>query len=870
MSFEFYKYDEAIPTIEKVLGYQVGERITRCADMEKYLRRLAEASERVRLYTYGETYEGRKLYYLVISSPQNLADIDRIKHNLGLLADPGKLKDESEAEAIIKNTPPVTWIACNVHGDEHSSGESSMLIAYHLAAGQDEATMSIINKTIVIIDPVQNPDGRERSINYFYSAFGIKSNPDPNAAEHAAPWPSGRGNHYLFDLNRDWYPLTQVESRYKVKAFLEWHPQVYVDLHEMGHESTFYFPPPRTPINANIHEIIQKWWAIYGRENAQAFDRMGFEYYIREDFDSHYPGYGESWPTFNGTLGMTYEEASACGLSIRRKDDSILTFKDATHRHFIASISTCQTTAKYREEYLRDFYAFHKSAIDEGREGPIKELLITPDKVSSDVGRFIEMLMTHGIQVRIAEADFESYAHNYQDNFLIHRKFPKGTYIIRMDQPKKRLIQTIFEKEDRLDDEFIQQQIKRKKDKLPVQIYDITSWSLPLANGLDVCWTGAFSHVSTSIVREPTRRGGVAQKARSAYLLKYNSNGAIRCAFRMLQEGYKVHVAKEPFKIAEEDYERGTFIFKATSNNDTLHKRLGEIAEAEGLRIDPVDTQWVEEGINLGSSNVVYLKKPKIAVLYEPPVSSNAYGWLAYLFEQVYDIEFTAIRYGSLISSHTIKDYNVIVLPDGSSEEYNKLIGEAGAKCLKSWASDGGTLVMIKEAAAFATRKGIELTTSELTKDLRKKEKEPPEKSESSGKEAPKAEEKPKEEEVPEEFRPSYIPGAVLRVKLDQTHFLSFGYGEFAYVLMNSSLMFTPSRNGRNVAIFVDKENLRVSGLVWEEMMEALPGKVYLIDERVGQGHIILYADDPNFRAYWDSLSRLFFNSILFGPSLGR
>jgi len=879
MSFDFYpdgKYNDAIPTIEEILGYSTGERITRYHELEKYLNALAEASDRLSLHTYGETYEGRKLYYLVISSPENMADIDRIKRNMALLADPRNLVNESEAKAIIKDTPAITWIACNVHGGEHSSGESSMMTAYQLAAGEDDTTLAVLKDTVVIIDPVQNPDGRERSINYFYSAFGIKANPDPNAAEHGTPWIGGRTNHYLFDLNRDWFPLTQVESQAKVKAFLEWNPQVYADLHEMGHNSTFYFPPPRAPVNANIPEIIEKWWEIYGKENAVVFDKMGYEYYVREDFDSHYPGYGEAWPTFHGSVGMTYEEASARGLGIKREDETILSLRDAAQHHFIASMTTCHTTAKHREEILQDFYAFYKTAIEEGENGPIKELLIVPDEGSSDAESLVKRLMHQGVEVRAAEAEFENpRVRNYADNRLMERKFPEGTYIIQMDQPKKRLIQALLEKEAELSEEFIKKQLQRKKDRLNVQIYDITAWSLPLAYGLDVYWTETRSNVSSSIIKKPVRRGGVSGKASSAYLLKYTTNGAAKCAFKMLQRGYKAHVAREPFKIKLastgeiESYSRGTLVFKVNSNGDGLHKRLSEIAEAEGIRIDPVNTQWVEEGINLGSNNVVYLKKPKIAVLYEQPARSDSYGWLAYLLEQVYDIEFTAIRYGSL-SSRVIKDYNVIVFPNGSSSDYNKLIGEAGMKRLKDWASVGGTLVMIKGAAAFATRKGMDLTTSSLITDLRKKEPTPtPAATGSQTKEAPKTEAKP--EPVPHEFRPSHIPGAILRANLDQTHFLSYGYGKSVDVLINSDYLFTPSRNGRNVATFVDeKDDLRTSGHVWEDMLEALPGMAYLVDERVGHGHIILYADDPNFRAYWDGLNRLFLNSLLFGSSLGR
>ena len=876
MGFDFYpggRYDEKIPTIDQILGYSVGERITTYHDLEKFLRRISEASDRVKLHTYGRTYEGRNLYYVVISSPENLANIDTIKENLSLLADPRKLESEGDLERIISQTPPITWIACNVHGGEHSSGESSILTIYQLAAGQDDATLRIIQDTVVIVDPVQNPDGRERSVNYFYSAFGIRPNPDPNAAEHSMPWIGGRTNHYLFDLNRDWFPLTQIESRAKVKAFLEWNPQVYADLHEMGHNSTYYFAPPRKPINGNVHQIIRDWWEVFGRANAAAFDKMGFEYYTRESFDFHYPGYGESWPAFHGAVGMTYEEASARGTVIEKEDKTTLTLRDAAQHHFTASMATCQTTAIHKEKILHDFYEFHRSAIEEGCEGKTKEFLIVPEEGSPDAARFVEKLTCQGIEVRIAEEGFcNSRARNYSNNRLTREELPAGTYIIRLDQPKKRLIQAIFEMEAELSDEFIREQIQRKKDRLSPRIYDITAWSLPLAYGLRTYWTEEFSQVAIKPFEKTSTAGTISTRAKSAYLLRYNSNAAIKIAFSMLQHGYTIHVAKEPFaiKLASSDsfarYDRGTLVFKVNKNQPAMHDMIMKLAGSEGVQVYSVDTQWVEEGINLGSDNVVYVKKPRIAVLYEPPANQDSYGWLAYLMEQVYGIEFTALRHSSIMSNRIISDYNVIILPNGPSGDYNRLIGISGAKTLKNWVSMGGTLIMIKGAAAFATKKDVELSSSRLVTDLRWKKGGQNAKTGSEAKTGSGA----GQQEVPREFRPSHVPGAVLRTKLDQTHFLSFGYGRYASVLMNSSLVFAPSKNGINVATYADQEELRVSGVVWKEMLDALPGNVYLTDERVGHGHIILYADDPNFRGYWNGLSRLFFNAVLFGPSLSR
>lgn len=868
--FEFYPggvYNPNVPTIESALGYVPGERLTRYADFEKYVKILADASDRVLLYDYGETYEGRKLYYLVISSPENLAKVYDIKVNLGKLADPRHLNSEAELEEIIRETPAITWIAANVHGREHSTAEAALLTAYQLAAGEDEVTKEIIGKTLVIVDILQNPDGREFSVNYFYSAFGLKPNLDPNAAEHAEPWRGGRGNHYSFDLNRDWFPLTQRESVGKLRALLEWRPQVYADLHEMGQDSSYYFLPPALPINANFSQIVGKWWEIYGRANAEAFDKKGFEYFTQELFDAFYPGYGESLPAFHGATAMTYEQASARGLGIKRNDDTTLTYREAILRHFTAAMTTCRTTAQHKEERLRDFYLFHQQAIAE--VGSMTEFLIVPGPNALNAGKLVDKMRQQGIEVKVAQANFAAEkVHNYVDDKVEKREFPAGTYIVRLDQPKGDLIKALFEKEARIDEEFIREEIDRRKNRLPSRIYDVTAWSLPLAYDVETCWSEEFSPVNTvDVTAKPTRTGCVSGKARIAYLLKYTSNNAVKCALYLLHNDYRVHVANKSFKLNGESFDRGTLVIKRRENKADLHDKLNKLAAKYGVDFMASDTSWTEDGISLGSNNVAYLKKPKVAVLYDVPASSISYGLLAYLFEQEYGVDFTAVRYG-VLTGGDLSDYNVIILPDGSEGEYNKFIGESGMKRLKTWAENGGVLLALRGAAAFAARKEMGLTTATLVNDLRKIDKKDDEDKEKKG-EKPK--EKPADDEhIPDEFKPERVPGAILRVKLDQNHFLTYGYREFLNVFVNSSYIFTPSKNGRNVATYVGEKELRVSGLVWEKMLKALPEHAYLIDEPTGRGHVILYVEDPNFRAYWDGLGRLFFNSILFGPSLRR
>lgn len=879
--FQFYpnaKYNPQIPRLKETLGYDFGERITKYAGLEKYLHILAKSSERVKLFTYGESYEGRKLYYLLISAPQNLQRLEPTKSNLEKLADP-RATSEAEAEAIIAQNPTmpvITWLGYNVHGNEHSTGESALLLAYHLSAGLDAETNFILDRSIVVIDPMQNPDGRERSVNYFYSAFGINPNPDANAAEHVEPWPGGRWNHYIFDLNRDWFLLTQKESLAKVKAFLEWKPQVYADIHEMGPNSSYYFVPPAKPVNPNFPDSTQKWWEIFGRANAEAFDQIGVVYYTQETFDAFFPGYGECWPILHGAVGMTYEQASARGLTIKRSDDTILTLKEAIWHHFTACLATCSTAARHREQLLRDFYNFNQSAIEAGNTSPFKEILIPiePNQNAADINQLIEKLMAQGVEVEVAQSDFKvEAARDFFDQPFENQRLSKGTYIIRLNQPKKRLLQTLFEKEANIDEKFIQDELKRKAERQPSEFYDITAWSIPLAYNLKGYWNQEFSKVETSKLSFIPKSSQIKIKteAKLGYLLNYTSNAAAKAIISLLQSGCKVRIAKKAFKLEGLVFKRGSALLNLRINPTGLKDIILKVAEENSVEFQPVDSSWSEEGIMLGSSNFIPLKPPKVAVLYDSPAYSTGYGWISYLFEQRYKLNFTSMRLNTLTSAN-LNEYTTIIFPDGSADEYFKRLGEEGVSKLKSWMSEGGILIAIKGAAAFASKKELKLTTSKLITDLRELEKlekkEPqPNKTDKADK-GTKSEEKADSEPIPDEHKPDEIPGAALKVKLDQNHLLTCGYEEYLTVLVDSSYIFTPSIKGRNAALFCDEKELKVSGFVWEKMQKALANQAYLVAEPIGRGHLTLFADDPSFRASWEGLHRLLLNATIFMPSL--
>lgn len=867
---DFYsggRFDPRIPTPEAFLGHAIGDRLTPSAGIERYMTALAEESNRVRLRPYGTSVEGRRLYCLIITAPENHRRIETIRASVRRLADPRKIRNDAEAETLARTTPAITYLAHNVHGGEHSTGESAMVTAYLLTAGGDRTVRRILDETVVIVDPVQNPDGRDRSINYFYSAFGVRPNPDPGAAEHQEPWASGRGNHYLFDLNRDWFPVTQPETAGRIEVYLHFLPQVYADLHEMGHEQTYFFPPPAPPSNPNFSPLTEKGWRVYGDAVAGALDRAGVPYFTGEIFDAFYPGYGESWPIFHGGVGMTFEQASARGLGIRRMDGTILTFREAIRHHVIAAMATCRATAERRQERLRDFYLFHRTAVEEGQNGPVKEVLIPPGDGPLDARRLARLLVRQGVEVRVARRAFRARCRSYRDEAVANRRLPAGTCIVRLDQPRKRLICGILEKETRIDPAFVKEEIQRRKDRLPSRIYDVTAWSLPLACGVETFWSEAFSAARTSAFDPSPRRRQPPRPARAAYLLPYTSNAALASLVQLLSDDRCVRVARKPFRMGGESFGRGTVVLRQDENGEDLRRRLTDLGATHGVTFAPVDTSRAEEGIDLGSASVVHVKKPKVAMLYDVPTSSLSYGWSACLFEGRYRLPFTAVRWG-VLASGDLRDYNVIVLPDGPKREYQRYLGDDFAKRIRGWIAAGGTLVAIKGAAAFLAESANGLTGARLVTDLRDlQKKEQDDASEEKGEEKKKGNGK---KDVPEEFKPDRVPGAILRVRLDQNHFLTYGYGDGLDAMVTSDLIFTPTQKGRVVGTFEEPSKLRVAGFVWEKMLNALPGQAYAWDDPSERGHVICFADDPAFRGYWEGLHRLYFNAILFGPSLAR
>lgn len=896
--FEFYpgaKYDPAIPTLKQVAGHEWAERITMHHEMERYVLALQQAAPtRLKVVKYAQTWEGRSLYYLIIGSEANIARLDQIRSGMQRLADPRRI-NSSEANQLISSLPSIVWLICGVHGNEISSVDAGLLTAYHVLAAQNDALVAnALKNSLIIVDPMQNPDGRDRFINYFRQNLGRWPNADTQSSEHNEVWPNGRTNHYLFDMNRDWFAQTQPETQGRTKAFLEWFPQVFADLHEMGTDSAYYFAPPALPYNPNMTKPQIDWLTSFGRNNGKWFDRFRFDYFTRENYDSFYPGYGEGWPMFHGSIGMTYEQASARGLIARRSDETEMHYRETVHHHFIASLSTIEHTANNRENLLRYFYDYRRTATEEGMRETVKEYIIQPGTDANRAAKLAASLMASGIEVKRADAPFRNTAiRDYFGNPVQGRDFPAGTFIVSLAQPAKRLAKTLLDRETQQNGEFIEEQRQRNLRRQPEQFYDVTAWSLPLLYDVPSYMAEQPSSGQFKVLTEAPRPTGKQPTARAslAYVIPWGTQSAGTALADLFRQNVRVHSSDKPFKLNSASFPAGSLIVKIKDNPPDLHERITQLVTNYGVDAFATDTAWVDDGPNFGSANIKYLTKPQVGLVYNTPTSASSAGWTRYLIEQRIGYPVTTIRADQLRQVDLTK-YNVLIFPD-SGAGYSSVLPDVAR--LRDWMATGGTLITLAGATSWAAEERVNLLPARRERreksDSKPEKREPAESAQAkpvgrSGDiagQAPTSQAKPAEQKPadpsakdgvldkaiePKEEWPSSTPGAIARVNVDRSHWLGFGYGETTTVIVDSDRIFTPLRldQGVNVARYLPDDRFLVSGLVWEDARKQLPGKAYLMYVRAGRGHLVAFAEDPGYRAFLDGLNVMLLNAIFLSP----
>jgi hypothetical protein len=876
--------DPAIPSPQQVLGYAPGAELTDSAGVRQYLRAVAAASPRVAVVDYGRSWEGRALQYAIVGSAANLARLPDIEAGLQRLADPRGL-DAAQEAALRASLPAVAWLAHTVHGDEPSGVDSALHLIHHLAASPDDARAhptlrAILAHCLVIVDPLQNPDGLDRFVAGTRAARGRWPDATPLGAEHSQPWPGGRVNAALFDMNRDWFAMTQPETQARIAAFLRWWPQVYVDLHEMGGNATYYFAPPAEPVHGEIGAGQRAWLARYGRNNARWFDRHGFAYFTREAFDSFYPGYGESWPTFHGSIGMTFEMASSRGLVYRRKDDTLLHYAQCIQHHFVAALGTLETLANGRDEALLTFVEQRRAAVARGQQGPVREYVFPARGDRTRLARFANLLTAQGIEVHVASAELRSErARPLGGGEAAAQTFPAGSLVVSLAQPASTLAHVLIEPHFDMEQGFLAEQRRREAKRLDTEFYDLTAWSLPLLFGIEA-WQG---EAATSGARQVLAPGGASSGApvlretppQVGYLIAWGQNGAAALLGDLLRDGASVRCIDREFVHEGRTFPAGSLLLRVDRQPPDLHRRLGELAAVHGVEVVCADSSWVERGPDFGTRHGHTLVRPRVAMLWDRPVQANSAGWVRYLLEHRYGVPVSPLRTHDLARVE-LERFTVLILPEGG---YGEALRGAGKAAIERFVQQGGVLVTFGAATRWLTEPDVGLLASAAEVRPAQPAAAPgtaeapakPPAGEAAGQPAaPAAPPAPKPFDYaaavrPDKEPPPAVPGAIVRVQVDAEHWLGFGYRGEANVVHDSANIFTPVKldRGTNVAIYAPAERLVLAGFVWDEARQQLPHKAYLVHQPLGRGHLVAFAEDPNVRAFADGLHLLLLNAVL-------
>ena len=885
-TFDFYAtgaYRPDVPTPESVLGYPLGSWHTTYGRMERYLSALsAAAPERVRVFDYGVSVERHVMHLVVVSNETNISRLESIRSDVQALADPRRT-DATAAAAIAERTPALVWLNAANDGNETAAFEAAIQVAYQLAAGEDARTRELRDGAVVLINLAHNPESHERFVAW-YNAF-VMGDADPGALEHDAPWGMNtNNNHYQIDLNRDALGLTQTESRAVAAELQRWRPQVFVDLH--GQTTQYFFPPPATPVMPYYPASYERWLERFGAANADAFDRHGWSYYVRDIFDLYYPGYWDTYPALHGAIGMTYETDGGGGKGVRwrRDDGTILSFADGIAHHYVASLQTIETAVRGRVELLRDFHGHFAQGMEAAGSGTLRTVTWVSGDRPDAAARLAATLLRHGIEVgrTTAAADFDGMPYGGAGRARV--RLPAGAYVVDLYQPLATLARTLLAPEIEMPEEFAREQLarwardsRRAADQEGFEFYDVTAWNLVLAAGLD----GWYSASAVQLPLEPltlpegmakaagdwrtdvawARPGGVTARARSAYLWPAGSQGAYRLLARLLDEGFNVAVAELPLVADDVDHPRGTFIARVGRNDASLHDRIAALAAEAGVRVTGAQSAFPVRGpTGTGSEATRSLRSPRVGVMAGEGVSITSYGALWFHLERRIGQPFTAIRAVDL-GETDLERFDVLILPPGG---YDATAGEAGAERIAAWVRGGGVAIGYGSSTSFlmgetfgTTHTGEEELPEDSLEAIR------------AGIDAAAPEDTPLPPVESPGARPETelaVPGAFLRGRIDRTHWLTFGYERDELPLLMRGLPLPLTESGVNPVVLAEGDRLVVAGWFWpENTRRAYGGRAYATVDYVGDGMVVLLAEDPVYRLVFDAPAGLLMNAVFLG-----
>ncbi|NIJ53370.1 M14 family zinc carboxypeptidase [Dyadobacter arcticus] len=805
-------------TPDQYLGFPLGSKFAFHSQIVQYFTTLqSQNKDRMKLTQYGTTNEGRPLMIAFVSSPENISKLNAIRENhlksIGLM--PGK----PDASA-----PPIVWMSYNVHGNESVSANASLKVIYELLNKNNSLTQDFLKNMVIMIDPCINPDGYERYTQWYNRVQNTVPDVTPFATEHDEPWPGGRFNHYLFDLNRDWAWQTQKETQERIALYNQWMPHFHADFHEMGSSRSYYFPPAAKPFHKDITPWQRQFNDLIGEYCRKYFDKNNWAYFTKYNYDLFYPSYGDTWPTVNGAVGVTYEQGGGgrAGLGIeRREEHDTLTLTSRISHHYATSLATLEAVQSQKEKIVEEFIKYHDNAA-KVPGGTYKTYLVKTKGQEERIRSFGDWLTRQGITYGIAGKSVTTKGTELINATDESVKIENNDLLITAYQPKSNLLRILFEPKPILEDSVT---------------YDVTSWGLSYIFGLKAY--GLKEKLTPAPYQSEKIENPVPGFTPYAYIAKWSEVEDAVFLAELLKNGILVKTSNVPFEIDNAKFNAGTLIITKKGNERTdFDKLVTSIASKHYVKLLPVKTGMVTSGSDFGDDHIAALKTPKIVVLSGDGISATAFGAVWHYFEQQIKYPATIVNAGKLLSLPWA-EIDVLILPDG---KYGDMLGEKQLEVLQNWVKSGGKVIAMEGATdAFINKTGFNLSKKSSDKkkdaDFFKKygDKERADASDSS-------------------------PGSMFQLTMDKTHPLSFGCSDEYVTLVRDSYEREYLKEGWNVGYLT--ETGYKAGFVGSKMSGKLKNTLILGVQEMGKGQVIYMMEDPVFRAMLYNGKILFSNAV--------
>ncbi|HEY5750894.1 MAG TPA: M14 family metallopeptidase [Chryseolinea sp.] len=819
-------YDPAIPTPKAIIGHEVGEWHVTHDRLVNYMYALDKASDRVSLEVTGYTYEGRPLLLLTITSPKNHEKLEAIRTQHIQLTDPAK-----SASLDTKSMPIVFYIGFSIHGNEASGVNAGLLAAYHFAAAQGKEIESYLDNTVILFDPSYNPDGMQRFSSWVNSRKSQVTSTDPSDTEHNEAWPGGRFNHYWFDLNRDWLVAQHPESQARVKSFQRWKPNVLTDHHEMGTNATFFFQPG---VPSRVHPLTPdknfEMTKRIGEFHAKALDQIGSFYYTQEGYDDFYYGKGSTFPDVQGAIGILFEQASSRGHA-QESINGVLTFPFTVRNQFTTALSSLKAVNTMREDLLNYQRQFFKDAVADAAKDAVKAYLFGATKDPVRAFYLAEIIARQNVDIYKASGTQTINGKNYE---------AASSYVVPLNQSQYKLIKGMFEKRTQF------------KDSL---FYDISSWTLPLAFGLDYEELKTVPALGEKVT-QPKLPAGKRIGGKSEYAYVFESNGyyAPRAIYRILNRGLRLKVASNAFYHSDgRKFEAGALLLEVGSQEksaDQIEYIVNEIVEKDGIDVYAFNSGLDYRGVSLGSGSFLPIKKPVIAMLVGDGISATDAGEVWHMLDTRFQIPVTLIPV-NVFDRASLSKYNTIILPPTTS---TPSISEATKERLKTWTQNGGVIIGLENAVSWLTNMGLGRF------DMKKEEEK---------KDAPSVKARPYGD-IDEYTGAQETSGAIFEATVDLTHPLLYGYTSPRMAIFKSNNLFMEKAKNAygNPVVFTASPLL--SGYISKPNYAKLKESAMAGVTAMGQGRVIGFTDNLCFRAFWLGSNKMMMNAIYYGPLISN